>query len=204
MNLGEGGGYVQRKGSPGRRARRLKEGDMVRRGIILALMVGLVATACGGGGGEKKTTTTSKKVEVFSWWTAGGEAQALDALVKVFNQKYPNFSFDNAAVAGGGGSAARAVLATRLSANKPPASWQSHAGQEVLSNYADAGELQSLNSLFDQQGWTSVMPNGLLALLTARWTIYAVTVYILRANVIWYNAAVLKDNGVGVPTSRDA
>jgi glucose/mannose transport system substrate-binding protein len=176
---------------------------MMRRGIILALMVGLVATACGGDGAEK-STTSNKKVEVFSWWTAGGEAQALDALVEVFNQKYPKFTFDNAAVAGGGGSAARAVLATRLSANKPPASWQSHAGQEVLSNYADAGELQSLNSLFDQQGWTGVMPKGLLDLLTESGTIYAVPVNIHRANVIWYNAAVLKENGVDVPTSWDA
>jgi len=177
---------------------------MMRKGIILAVMVGLVATACGGGGGAKKSTTTSKKVEVFSWWTAGGEAQALDALVKVFNQKYPNFTFDNAAVAGGGGSAARAVLATRLSANKPPASWQSHAGQEILSNYADADELQNLNSLFQQQGWTSVMPKGLLDLLAENGTFYAVPVNIHRANVIWYNTSVLQKNGVEVPTTWDA
>ena len=34
-------------------------------------------------------------------------------MVKVFNQQYPNITFVNAAVAGGAGTNAKAVLATR-------------------------------------------------------------------------------------------
>jgi glucose/mannose transport system substrate-binding protein len=183
---------------------------MVKRAVVVAVGMALLAAACSsnksttppaatGGAG----TAGSGKVEVFSWWTAGGEAEALDALVKVFNEKFPTFTFDNAAVAGGGGSAARAVLATRLSAGEPPASWQSHAGQEVLSNYADAGQLQSLNSLFQQEGWQSVMPQGVIDLLSENGTFYAVPVNIHRANVLWYNQAALKKAGVDVPTTWD-
>jgi glucose/mannose transport system substrate-binding protein len=175
----------------------------MRRGIILALMVGLVATACGGGGGAKKGTTTSKNVEVFSWWTAPGEAEALDALVKVFDQKYPTYTFDNAAVAGGAGTNARAVLATRLSANDPPASWQGHAGQELIGTYVAAGQIESLNSLFQKEGWLNVMPKGLIDLISQNGNIYSVPVNIHRANILWYNPKVLKDNGITVPTTWD-
>src|SRR5512146_1019525 len=58
----------------------------------------------------------STQVEVFSWWVGPGEADGLAAMVKVFNAKYPNIKFVNAAVAGGSGTNAQAVLATRLAA----------------------------------------------------------------------------------------
>ena len=68
----------------------------------------------------------SGQVEIFSWWVGGGEAAGLTAMTEVFNEKYPNIEFVNAAVAGGSGTNARAVLATRLQANDPPDSWQAH------------------------------------------------------------------------------
>ena len=61
-----------------------------------------------------------KKLEVFSWWTSGGEVAALNALFTVYNKQYPGVEIVNAAVAGGGGSAARSVLHTRLTGGNPP------------------------------------------------------------------------------------
>ena len=72
---------------------------------------------------------TSGKVEVFSWWVGPGEADGLAAMVKIFQAKYPNIEFVNAAVAGGAGTNAKAVLATRLQGGDPPDSWQAHAGE---------------------------------------------------------------------------
>ena len=72
---------------------------------------------------------TKQQLEVFSWWTGGGEAAGLAAMIKIWNQKYPDIEFVNAAVAGGAGSNAKAVLATRLSAGDPPDSFHGHAGQ---------------------------------------------------------------------------
>src|SRR3989304_1877649 len=48
-------------------------------------------------------------VEVFSWWTGGGEAAGLEAMIVVFNAKYPDVEFVNAAVAGGAGTKTRAA-----------------------------------------------------------------------------------------------
>jgi ABC-type glycerol-3-phosphate transport system substrate-binding protein len=67
----------------------------------------------------------SKQLEVFSWWTSGGEAMALESLFHLYKYKYPGVEVLNAAVTGGGGSAARPVLQTRLAAGNPPDVWQS-------------------------------------------------------------------------------
>jgi hypothetical protein len=120
---------------------------MRRNRILLLLTVlALVATGCGGNedaAGEPDGTdapiTGAAEVEVFSWWTAGGEAEGLEAMIGVFNDLYPEYDFVNAAVAGGAGTNARAVLASRLSANDPPSSWQGHAGQELIGTYVAAG-----------------------------------------------------------------
>src|SRR6516164_7215116 len=75
------------------------------------------------------------KLEVFSWWTSGGEAAALNALFDVYKKQDPGVEIVNATVAGGGGSAARPVLQTRLAGGNPPDSWQSHPGWELLGQY---------------------------------------------------------------------
>jgi hypothetical protein len=43
----------------------------------------------------------------------------------------------DATVAGGGGSAARPVLQTRLAGGNPPDTWQSHPGWELLGQYVE-------------------------------------------------------------------
>jgi len=154
----------------------------------------LVLSACGGG---------AKKVEVFSWWTGGGEAAGLEAMIKVFNAKNPNVEFINAAVAGGAGTNARAVLATRLQAGDPPDSWQGHAGQELIGTYVAGKQIQPLNDLYESEGWLAVMPKTLIPLISDGGNIYSVPVNIHRANVLWYNPAVLEANGVAVPTTMD-
>jgi glucose/mannose transport system substrate-binding protein len=144
-----------------------------------------------------------QQVEVFSWWTGGGEAAGLDAMIKVFGTDYPDIEFVNSAVAGGAGTNARAVLATRLQAGDPPDSWQGHAGQELIGTYVAANQIEPLNSLYEEQGWLDVMPKTLIPLISDNGNIYSVPVNIHRANVLWYNPKILSDNGIAVPTTID-
>jgi hypothetical protein len=60
---------------------------------------------------------------------------ALEALFKVYKHKNPGVEVLNAAVTGGGGSAARPVLQTRLTADNPPDTWQTHLGHELFGQY---------------------------------------------------------------------
>ena len=147
--------------------------------------------------------TVAGQVEVFSWWTGGGEAAGLEAMIGVFSAQYPDVEFINAAVAGGAGTNARAVLATRLQAGDPPDSWQGHAGQELIGTYVAGSQIEPLNDLYEAEGWIEVMPETLIPLISQDGNIYSVPVNIHRANVMWYNPAVLEANNVAVPTTMD-
>lgn len=193
--------------------------------ISLLLIMSFVLTACvsqeaqqpttegqqppagetGGETGEETggETAGGQQVEVFSWWTGGGEAAGLEAMIKVFNEKYPDIEFINAAVAGGAGTNARAVLATRLQAGNPPDSWQGHAGQELIGTYVAGNQLEPVNFLYEEEGWLEVMPETLIPLISQDGNIYSVPVNIHRANVLWYNPTILEENNIEVPQSLD-
>jgi glucose/mannose transport system substrate-binding protein len=166
---------------------------VTRRLPVAAAVLALVLGAC--------TTGSSNEVEVFSWWTAGGEADGLEAMLDVFSEEYPDYEFVNAAVAGGAGTEARAQLATRLSQDDPPSSWQGHAGQELIGTYVAADQIESLNFLYDEEGWRDVMPEGLIDLISEDGEIYSVPVNIHRANVMWFIPENLEGWGVEAPTT---
>jgi glucose/mannose transport system substrate-binding protein len=178
---------------------------MTKRIVALLAVLMLVGAACASEDATTTTvdSTTGGTVEVFSWWTGGGEAAGLDAMIVVFNEQYPNIAFENSAVAGGAGTNARAVLATRLQANEPPDSWQGHAGQELIGTYVAADQIEPLNFLYDEENWLDVMPETLIPLISKDGNIYSVPVNIHRANVLWTNPTVLSDNNIEIPTSMD-
>jgi glucose/mannose transport system substrate-binding protein len=140
----------------------------------------------------------NKQLEVFSWWTSGGEAVALDALFKIYKRKNPDVEVSNAAITGGGGSAARPVLQTRLAAGNPPDTWQTHSGHELLGQYVQADYCVPLTFLYQSEGWDRVVPQGLLDQVSKAGEVYAVLVGLHRGNVLWYNKKVLKKHGIEV------
>src|SRR6202521_2439861 len=140
-----------------------------------------------------------KKLEVFSWWTSGGEAAALDALFNIYKKQNPGVEIVNAPVAGGGGSAARPVLQTRLAGGNPPDTWQSHPGHELLDQYVDAGQCEAITDLYKTDGWDDAFPKELVVnFMTKDRKIYAVLAGIHRGNVLWYNTKLLEKNGIKV------
>jgi glucose/mannose transport system substrate-binding protein len=144
------------------------------------------------------TTAGTSPVEVFSWWVGPGEADGLAAMIKIFDAQYPQYNFVNAAVAGGAGTNAQAVLATRLQANDPPDSWQAHAGEATFA-YVDAKQIQPLDDFFTQNNLNSIFPATLLPLISENGHPYSVPVDIHRSNVMWYNPKVLTAAGVTIP-----
>lgn len=138
----------------------------------------------------------SGELEIFSWWTAGGEAEGLEALLKVFQERYPNVEVINATVAGGAGVDARAVLATRMQGGDPPDSFQVHAGHELIDTYVVAGQMEPVTFLYEEEGWLDVYPPDLIEILSYDGEIWSVPVNIHRANVLWYNKAIFEERGL--------
>ena len=139
------------------------------------------------------------KLEIFSWWTSGGESAALDALFDVYKKQNPGVEIVNATVAGGGGSAARPVLQTRLAGGNPPDTWQSHPGCELLGQYVEPGYCEPVTDLYKTDGWDTAFPKELVVnLMTKDRKIYSVLAGVHRGNVLWYNKKLLEQNGIKV------
>jgi len=166
------------------------------------IAVALVASGCGSSGGSSSGGgAKTKDVEVFTWWADGGEKAGLDGLVAQFKTDCSQYTFVNGAVAGGAGSNAKQVLASRLQQGDPPDTFQAHAGAE-LSDYINAGQVEDLSSEYKDWGLTTAFPKGLVDSLTVQGKIYSVPANIHRANVLWGNKKVLTTAGItAAPTS---
>jgi glucose/mannose transport system substrate-binding protein len=138
------------------------------------------------------------QLEIFSWWTAGGEAEGLNAMFEIYSALYPEVEIINATVAGGAGTNAKAVLATRLQGGDPPDSFQVHAGLEV-EKYEPSTYLVPIDDMFDP----AVFPQDLLDLLLYEGHYWTMPVNIHRSNVLWYNPGLLEANNVAVPTTME-
>jgi len=168
------------------------------------VLVAVVAIFALGAIGVLAQDAPSGELEIFSWWTGGGEAAGLEALIARFSELYPDVSVINAAVAGGSGVNARAVLTTRMLGGDPPDTFQVHAGEELNAVWVAAELMQPLNAIYEANGWLEQYPQGLLDLITDETgNIYVVPVNIHRSNVMWYNPTKLAEWGVTVPTTWD-
>jgi glucose/mannose transport system substrate-binding protein len=143
------------------------------------------------------------KLEIFSWWTAPGEVEALDALYAAFKTAYPDVEVINAALAGGAGPGGnmKAVLQTRLLAGQPPDSFQVHLGHELPDSSVKAGQMEAIDFLYQSEGWNTIFPEQLLSISRAQGHQWAVPVNIHRSNVLWYNKSILNGTGMSLPTT---
>lgn len=165
-----------------------------RRVAALAVAFGTMFATVACGSSEEPGAGT-KKVEVFTWWADGGEKAGLDGLVGVFKTDCADYEFVNGAVAGGAGSNAKQVLASRLQQNDPPDTFQAHAGAE-LSDYINDDQLEDLSVQYTEWGLSNAFPKGLIENLTVDGKIYSVPANIHRANVLWSNKTVLAKAGI--------
>src|SRR5262245_56641157 len=112
----------------------------------------LVVSACGNNDENNGSSGgNDKNVQVFTWWADGGEKAGLDGLVAQFQKDCSQYTFENAAVAGGAGANAKQVLAQNLRQNNPPSTFQAHAGKEI-KDYINAGQVDDVSSLYDEFG----------------------------------------------------
>ncbi|AXI10505.1 ABC transporter substrate-binding protein [Oceanobacillus zhaokaii] len=179
--------------------------------VVLALLIAACSSESSGdadgktddagkdsGGGDSKG-----EVEIFSWWTGAGEEDGLLALIELFEEKNPDISIDNAAVSGGAGTNAKAVLATRMQGNDPPSTFQVHGGEELNKSWVAADKMEPLNDFYEENEWMDKFPEELIDLVSSDGNIYSIPVNIHRGNVFFYNMQVFEENEIEVPTTMD-
>jgi glucose/mannose transport system substrate-binding protein len=161
------------------------------------------ASAGGGASGSPAAPPASGNLEIFTYWTAGGEADGLAAIEDIFNKNYPGIKVTNAVVAGGAGSNATAVLATRMSGGNPPDTFQIHGGAELVDTWASTGYMQPLTQFYTDSGWMDKFPKQLLDLVSYKGDIYSVPVNVHRNGVLWFNKKIFADNNITAPMTWD-
>ena len=175
--------------------------------LLLVLTLSLLLSACAKPTAAPQETEeappTENKLEIFSWWTAGGEADGLNALFELYKEQHPDVEIINATVAGGAGSNAKAVLATRMQSGDPPDSFQVHAGHELIDSWVRAGKMEPVTFIFEENGWLDKYPPGVIDILSYDGEIWSVPVNIHRSNVLWYNKAIFEENGLEPPKTFD-
>ncbi len=152
-----------------------------------------------------KPAAGAQKLEIFSWWTSGGEIEALNGLFEVYRKRYPGVEIVNAAIAGGtsSGGDMKAVLQTRMMGGDPPESFQVHLGGELLGSYVAAGQMEDLEFLYKEEGWDKVFPKTLIEIASADGKPYSVPVNIHRSNMMWYSKKLLDSVGAQPPKTWD-
>jgi glucose/mannose transport system substrate-binding protein len=138
-------------------------------------------------------------LEIFSWWTAGGEAEGLKELYKLYEKYNPGVNIINATVVGGSGANAKAVLHTRMESNRPPDSFQVLAGPELIDSWVKPGLVEPLTFLFKENGWMSKFSPDALERVTYNGEIYAVPLNIHRGNLIWFNSSIFNKYDITPP-----
>lgn len=145
---------------------------------------------------EPQAPAEKTQVEVFSWWTTGGEVAGLQKLIDLFNAEHTDAEVINAAVAGGAGSNAKAILKTRMLGGDPPDSFQVHMGRELIDTWVTTGYMEPLDDVYAEYGFNEAFAPGVLEIVSYEGQPYSVPVNIHRANVLWYNKAIFEENGI--------
>jgi glucose/mannose transport system substrate-binding protein len=180
--------------------------------VSLFLVFSLIVSACSSNSSTEETPEGNKKegggdaavpLDIFSWWTGAGEEDGLKALIALFEEKYPEVPVENAAVAGGAGTNAKAVLASRMQGDDPPATFQVHGGAELNEGWVAAGKMETLNDFYEAEGLNDKFPQDLIDMVSKDGDIYSVPVNIHRGNVLWFNKKVFEENGLEAPTTFD-
>jgi glucose/mannose transport system substrate-binding protein len=170
--------------------------------LSLALLSGTIACGSNGsqaGSNNPDSGSGTTVIEMFSWWTAPGEAQALQALVSLDEQTHLGDIIYNAALTSGADS--RATLKQRLAAGNPPDLFQDNAATLGAFLTANPGVLQPLDAFLATQNLTSVIFPQVLKDVSVGGHVQSMPNNIHRENAFFYNKKVFASQGLAPPTT---
>lgn len=137
----------------------------------------------------------AQDVEVLHWWTAGGEAAALNVLKDDLAGQ--DIGWQDMPVAGGGGTQAMTVLRARVTSGNAPTAVQM-LGFDIL-DWAQEGALANLNPIAEEQNWGEVIPEALQRFSTYEDQWVAAPVNVHSTNWVWADASIMEELGLEQP-----
>jgi glucose/mannose transport system substrate-binding protein len=139
-------------------------------------------------GGER--LEVGGQVEVFSWWTSGGEQEALNAVITEHQSLVPEAKVTNASVEYA--DKAREQLAIRFADGFPPDLFQANMGEDLYGWVVTNGQndsqsyVENLNDLSEALNWADVFDPEVLDSVTYDGNMYGVPLNVHRINALYY------------------
>ncbi|MDR1598552.1 MAG: ABC transporter substrate-binding protein [Oscillospiraceae bacterium] len=144
-------------------------------------------------------TTAGGKLNIYHWWTAGGEKEAIEAAIGGFLGMYPSVDPVSNAIPGGAGGAMVMKVKVLALSGKSPETFQAHPGMEIQP-YLESDILFDLSGLWEYAGLEDRMLEGVAELCQVDGKYYIVPIGAHKTNTIFYNKRMFDEYGVTPPS----
>jgi glucose/mannose transport system substrate-binding protein len=170
---------------------------------VTALWVGFFLPLAGCGEDDARPPDQRREplVEVFTWWLAPGEAEAMQALIHAHVARHPEARIFN--TASKSALVLQDRLEQRLGLRDPPDLLQVTNRELALMESRHPGSLEYLDDLFDAQGLRRVIFPEALAQVVQAGHVVAMPVNLHRENGLFYNKALFEAQHLSPPTTID-
>ena len=148
-------------------------------------------------------TEAEGTVNIYHWWTAGGEKDAIESVVAEFSDAYENTDAKSNPIPGGAGGAMVMKVKVLSQSGKSPEAFQAHPGQEIQP-YLSSDLLLNLDGVWEYGEIEDRLIPSLVEMCTAAdGNHYVVPIGIHKTNIILYNIHVFEKYGVEIPDHED-
>ena len=178
----------------------MKVGRLLRGALVTLVASASACTSSPGTPGD-----ASGSVEIFSWWTSGGEADALQAIIDLHEERTPDSTVVNAAVEFA--DKAREQLQQRMEAGAPPDLFQANIGADlfkwVLLNGSDDADarVEDLTELAEESGWLDAFDPDVLDAASFDGKLYGLPIDVHRINSLFYRKDLFEAYDLTPPTT---
>ncbi|WP_222409678.1 ABC transporter substrate-binding protein [Rhizobium leguminosarum] len=171
----------------------MKYNRLYAYGLIASIGVAMTANA------NQASAQDDKSVSVLHYWTAGGEAAAMNAAKTAF-EKLGGKWIDQP-VSGGGGDTHDQVLRSRILAGDAPGAAIPKVAD--VKAWYEEGYVVNIDAVATTEKWDSVLPASIADVLKVDGHYMSVPTNIHRFNALWANAQILKEHGIAMPKTWD-
>jgi glucose/mannose transport system substrate-binding protein len=166
---------------------------------MLSAGLALTWSGCSGGDAQGMSAQPRSLVELFSWWLAPGEVEALQALIHVNGVAHPDARVFNAAAVSHVGI--EDLIGDRLAKHDPPDLLQLNTRYLRGLHEHYPGSLENLDGLFDSLDLRRLVFPEAVADLMHDGHMTAIPVNVHRENGLFYNKAIFAAHHLSPPAT---
>jgi glucose/mannose transport system substrate-binding protein len=163
---------------------------------------------CGSVTHNEEDSEVEGNVEIFSWWLSGGEREALETVLDLYQDEYPRATVTNASTEPA--DKAREELRDRMAEGLPPDTFQANTGADLLNNWVlinakdDAeSKVESLQEIAAERGWLEAFDPEVLEAATYKGKLWALPVNVHRINSLVIRKDLFEKHELSVPKTMD-